>query len=176
MIKKSVWLLMIVLLSLPTICLAQKVEDVAFFVHSPQELSEWLTQNIKYELEMPDYWQPAEETLKRHKGDCDDFAILSSAILNELKIPNQVLIIKFRGIRLSHAVCAFKSGEVCAFISNGQIISTKEYLIRGAVEEAYPDWEAIVFTNADKESLKVVSRHKVEKAFEVELETALRSR
>ncbi|MCU0651413.1 MAG: hypothetical protein MUC39_00505 [Candidatus Omnitrophica bacterium] len=167
---------MVILLSLPTICLARQVEDVASFIHSPEELSEWLPQNVQYELEMPDYWQSAEETLKRHKGDCDDFAILSSAILSELKIPNQVLIIKFRGISLSHAVCAFKSGEFCAFVSNGQIISTKAYLIRGAVEEAYPDWETIVFTNANKDRLKVVSRNKVDRAVEVGLETALRSR
>jgi len=175
MLNKSAGLLITILLSIPAICFAQRVEDAALLIHSPAELSTWLSRDFKYELEIPDYWQSADETLHSGKGDCDDFAILSSAILTQLGVPNQILVIKFRDLKQAHAVCVFQEKESgnYNFISNQSIIATNKQLLREAVEAIYPDWEAIVFTNQNKEYQKVITRDKTKNAAYVHLETTL---
>lgn len=47
---------------------------------------QWVIKNIKYESDMTahnqiEYFSPAEETLKKRRGDCEDLAILLYALL-----------------------------------------------------------------------------------------------
>jgi len=173
---KSAEKLIIILLFLPATCFGYGVGNVVSGVHSPQELSNWLSTELHYQAEIPDSWQSAEETLRLGKGDCEDFAILSSAVLDGLKIPNQLLIIKFKNLKASHAICVFKENELCAFMSNEKMIPTHATLVKDAIEEIYPDWEAIIFTNTAGEYLKVLTRNQTNKTIENQLETALRNK
>jgi len=134
---------------------AQGVESIPSYVTTPAQLSQWLTADFKYETEMPDYWQPAEETIDLKKGDCEDFAILAQAALEQLNIPSQIVVINFKDLpNQAHAVCVFKTGDFYNFITNQQLIQTNASTISAAIQGQYPDWEKITFTNAKKENLR----------------------
>lgn len=134
---------------------AQGVETFPSYVTTPAQLSQWFTTDFKYETEMPDYWQPAEETIDLKKGDCEDFAILAQAALEQLNISSQIIVINFKGLpNQAHAICIFKTGDFYSFISNQQLIQTNALTISAAIQGQYPDWEQLTFTNAKKENLK----------------------
>ncbi|MBI4706950.1 MAG: hypothetical protein HY761_03370 [Candidatus Omnitrophica bacterium] len=129
-------------------------------IHSPGQLAGWLKNEFKYRAEMPDKWQSAEETFKLKKGDCEDFAIISQKILGDLGIKAQILVIKFKGIVQSHAVCIFKQDRYYNFISNQKIVYTKAVSVKEAISECYPDWERIIYTDAGKLVKKIAARTK----------------
>jgi len=155
-------LVLITLLSLFSflrVGLAQNLAAVPAYVQSPVHLSHWLKSEFSYETEMPDRWQPAEETVAARKGDCEDFAILAKAVLEEMNIAGEILIINFKGLRgQAHAVCIFKNNDYYSIISNQQLIKTRAATIEAAMDEQYPDWESITFTTENREELKFVSR------------------
>jgi len=124
-------------------CSGQNVnlEEVISFIHTPSQLSGWLIKEFNYRGEFPDYWQSAQQTLELKGGDCEDFAILSHAILTELGIENNIVLVKFRDLRQFHALCIFKDKGAYSFISNQKLIRTKATSIEQAIEKIYPDWE-----------------------------------
>lgn len=158
-LKKSLFLFIFLLT--PAFCFSQSLETASSFIHQPQELAIWLSQGFKYEGEMPDYWQTAQETLNLRKGDCEDFAILSQAVLARLGINSSILIIKFKDLKQSHAICVWKDEQsFYNIISNRKLMQTKARTIKAAVQEKYPDWQSIIFTNPKKQYIKVVRREK----------------
>ena len=62
--------------------------------HPLQKLNEDINHNIAYQADSPrsDYWQTPEETLRRGKGDCEDFAILKMNKLPPQYIGSLVLV------------------------------------------------------------------------------------
>mgnify|MGYP001605926310 CR=1 FL=1 len=153
-------ILIFCLLSLPVSCFAQSLAGVTSSVHNPAQLSKWLSNNFRYELEFPDHWQPAQETLDLKKGDCEDFAILAQNILKELGIESFIVIVNLKDFKQSHAICVFKDDKYYSFFSNQILVQTGAASIEGAVQEGYPDWASIIFTNSKKQSVKIVSRKK----------------
>jgi len=153
----KIGLILSIFLSLSAPSYAQTIAEVANFVHTPFELTNWLSHNFAYEMELPDHWQGAKETLELKKGDCEDFAILNQAVLGQLGIASEIVIVKFKGLNLSHAICIFKNGEFYSYFSNKELVQTKARSIKEAIEKEYPDWEKLIFTNAKKENLKIVS-------------------
>jgi hypothetical protein len=124
--------------------------DIASRVKTPEALAGWLSSNVRYEFAMGDGWQAPEEIIKLKKGDCDDFAVLAQAILKEIGIKSDVVILKFRGISIAHAVCVWKdaAGNI-SFISNQKLYHTAESDIRQAILKYYPDLETIIYTDKD---------------------------
>jgi len=52
----------------------------------------WVAQHIEYVRETGDRWQSPVETLRRGKGDCEDFVILCMAIIEEYNHGHSVLM------------------------------------------------------------------------------------
>ncbi|MBI4706628.1 MAG: transglutaminase family protein [Candidatus Omnitrophica bacterium] len=138
---------------------SQTIQSVANQLKSAQDLSLWFNKEFRYETEMPDRWQSAEETLRLKKGDCEDFAILSKELLGRKGIKGDIVVIKFQGVNQSHAIFIFKEGKYFSFISNKQLIQTNSPTLAGAIQEQFPDWEKITFATAKKEAVKVVLRN-----------------
>ncbi|MDI6759020.1 MAG: transglutaminase-like domain-containing protein [Candidatus Omnitrophota bacterium] len=159
-VMKKLFLSILCLLSLPSLCLSQNIEGVTSFIHNPAQLSKWLSKEFRYELEFPDYWQPAQETLNSKKGDCEDFAILTQEILKGLGIKSDIIIVVLKDLKQSHALCMFKDGESYSYFSNQNLIQTNAGTIKEAIQEEHPDWDSIVFTNAKKQYVKIIRREK----------------
>jgi predicted transglutaminase-like cysteine proteinase len=115
-------------------------------VNDPLSLAAWLANEFRYEMEFPNRWQAPSDTIKKKKGDCEDFAALASSCLNRLGIENKIALLKFDGLNLSHAICIWKdSGGNYSFISNRKLKHTGETDINRAVKKYYPDCVKITF-------------------------------
>lgn len=119
-------------------------------IRTPEALACWLSNNFRYELKLTDAWQTPEETMKLKKGDCDDFALLAQAALKGLGIKSDVVIIKFRGLNVLHAVCIWKDkAGLYNFISNCELVRTGKADISQAIAKFYPDVERIIYTDSN---------------------------
>jgi len=54
----------------------------------------WVVLNIAYEADTYDEWQTPDETIERGAGDCEDSAILLSAMCREIGISTSLFIIR----------------------------------------------------------------------------------
>lgn len=119
---------------------------------------QWFTNEFTYAWEGPDRWQTVDETIDSKMGDCEDFAILSQALLKERGVGSELIIVKFEGMNISHVVCVWKEKEHYSFMSNRKLIRTSSNSIEDAVEEIYPDWGKIIFTNAKKQFKRIIRK------------------
>jgi hypothetical protein len=157
--RREIMLCLLIVLAFPVICVSQEALDVPSSIQSPRALSNWLTNEFTYELECPDRWKSPEETISSKAGDCGDFAILSTAILSRMGLSSDIIIVKFRGLDTSHAICVFKTRKgYYNFISNRDLVRTGKKTLEGAVSYFYPDWEEIVFTDRRSHPLKTIRR------------------
>ena len=123
---------------------AQPLRGVPDSVRTPQELSEWFGREFTYRFELTDRWQDPQETIDSKEGDCEDFAFLVSALLEDWGIDHQVLIIEFRGLAIKHAICAWREEDgTYSFISNRKLYRSGRKVLAEAVERYYPDLERI---------------------------------
>jgi len=110
-------------------------EDTIKELDTPLKVQAWLWANIKYTSDKnpADYWQPAERTFERRRGDCEDFAIFANECLRD----------KYDG----YFLCMYdkKSGHASYVIKKDDkkkvSVGTFGYMIHdGEWEEIIPDW------------------------------------
>jgi hypothetical protein len=145
-------------LSIASTSSAENIDAVMRSVHSPQELVRWLSENIKYELTIPDRRQSAEDMLASGAGDCEGFAALSKEVFDRLGIPSDIVLIEFDSLSIKHAVCVFKDGERYNVISNRDLIRTNATSAENAVSFCYPDWRTIIYATPKMEHIMTVNR------------------
>ncbi len=134
-------------------------ENIPEFIRTPEDLTRWLASEFQYRLELPDKWQSPEETINLRKGDCEDFAILVSEVLSRQGISSDILILKFKGLKASHAICIWQEKDgTYSFTTNRKLCRTGALEVTSAVEKFYPDWEKIIYTDRTKKHLRVVKR------------------
>ena len=146
-------------LQFPCFAQSQHVEQAPSSMRTPQDIARWFSRSFSYEMEWPDNWQSSDETACRKKGDCEDFAILSRELLARLGIQSDIIIIKFKDLKIAHAICIWKYGEYYSFMSTRKLYETNATSIEEAVEKYYPDWQKIIFTDANKDYKKVITRN-----------------
>jgi len=135
-------------------------KNIPSSIQTPQALAEWLSSEFSYRMELVDQWQKPQETIDSKAGDCEDFAILASACLTRLGIANNVIILKFRDLDISHAVCLWKDKDGSYnFISNGKLQRTGKRHIESAIGKFYPDCEKIIFQEPGKYCKKAMARN-----------------
>lgn len=123
-------------------------EGVFSRIHSPEELVEWLREDFQFVMKIPDHPQSPVETAHLKTGDCDDFAKLASTVLGRMGIPNEVLLLRFEGLKnILHAICIWKNKDgTYSFMSNQKLHHTGKHNIEEAVKKFYPDCEKITRT------------------------------
>ena len=114
-------------------------------IHTPEDLSQWLSSNFRYVMEIPDHWQNAGETLNLRTGDCEDFAVLSKALLDRIGIASEIVIVEFRGLQVTHAMCAWQDAHCVNLMSNGRLRKVEAGSIKNAIKKIYPDCKSIRF-------------------------------
>ena len=134
-------------------------EGIPSDIHTPKDLVKWLSSEFQYRLEMPDKWQAPEETIYLKRGDCEDFAILTSEFLAGKGISSHIVVINFKGLSARHAICIWKEENgTYSFTTNRKLRRTGSYSLPSAVEKFYPDWKMITFTDRNKKHLRVIKR------------------
>ncbi|MFC1643702.1 transglutaminase-like domain-containing protein [Candidatus Omnitrophota bacterium] len=147
--------------SLQGVSFAQDLAGVPASVKTPQALADWFSSEFRYRFEMTDKWQDSQETIDSKEGDCEDFAVLASKVLYDLGISNDILVVKFKDLKIAHAICAWKdeSGKY-SFISNRKLVRTGKSEIDDAIEKYYPDYEGIIFTDEKRRYIGMIGRGK----------------
>lgn len=129
---------------------AQALDERAASMRSPDDLVRWMSKELSYTMVLPDMVHTPEETLAAHTGDCDDLAILASTMLRRMGIENTVLILKFRGLSVRHAICIWKDANGSySFISGRELTRTGKDTVEKAVMKYYPDCESMTALDAD---------------------------
>jgi len=85
-------------------------ELIKYCKESPEKISEWISNNIKYKDDMvvwdkEDYYQSPSETLNLKTGDCEDYAILAYACLKKLGYKPRLLVMTT--VTEAHCICIF---------------------------------------------------------------------
>lgn len=127
------------LLLFPTPCYSESVNSLSIYISTPEELAVWLSRNLTYEFtfggKRP---QTLQEFLDSKSGNCEDFANLASELLTRNGINNEVIVLRFRGIRIHHALCIWKGKDgTYGFISNEKLYKTNETSLEGAVAKNF---------------------------------------
>jgi len=151
-IEKAILMAIIMVFSLSLACFAQDL-SVPSHVNSPQALAKWFSSDFRYVMTLTSKdskMQTPQETIKLKTGQCGDFAILASEALSGLGIANKVIIIKYRDLKIMHAICIWKSENgAYSFISNQELCSSGVKTLEGAVKKFYPDCEKIFTQRPD---------------------------
>jgi hypothetical protein len=128
-------------------------------IKTTAHLSEWLSSEFRSQWRIFDEGQTPSEMIESKEGDCEDFAVLASAVLDNLGIQNDILVIKFEGLRVKHAICAWKETDGSySFISNRDLFRTGKPTLREAVEWFYSDWERIGFVEKRGRYGRIIGR------------------
>ena len=147
---------------LAALCIESRAENTIPFteeIQSPRDLAKWLGSNFKYVFRLNDKWQTPSETINLRAGDCEDFATLASSVLRGMGIKSDIVIIKFRGLDLQHAVCIWReeNGKY-SYFSNRKLVLTNRSTLQEAIQSYYPDLESLTFTDQKGTTLKVAKR------------------
>lgn len=124
---------------------SQGMERAMSGIQSPEDIARFFSQEFTYTMTLPDRAHSPEETIAAMSGDCEDFAILASAMLTRMGIENQVFVIKFSDLKIAHAVCIWKDRNgYYSFISNQELHRTGQSTVESAIRKFYPDCQALV--------------------------------
>ncbi len=94
-------------------------------ITTPSQYQVWLCENIRYSTDAyGDEWSRPESMLERKSGDCEDFAFLTSAVLNRLGFDAKVIAYKMEDKDEWHAICAFLDGGRYYYFDNDRLKRT----------------------------------------------------
>ena len=98
-----------------------------------KQISKFIQYNIKYEKDIEDYWQSANETLERMAGDCDDKALYAYFSFREKKFDDRciglALVLTNKGDLSSlHLAATVVIDEEQFVLSGGNVVSINEYI------------------------------------------------
>ena len=140
---KTIKLLIAFCLIFQSVAFSEDIEGLAFSLKTPEKLVAWMSDNLSFRWTFPDNPKTSGETFAQRAGDCDDFAKFASRILNRMGIPSNVLIIRFRGLNMGHAICAWKREDgYYSFISNQELTDTRCATRKELLLKFYPDANA----------------------------------
>jgi hypothetical protein len=120
------------------------VDDAVAAVRSPDDIADFFSREFAYTMTLPDRAHSPDETIEARTGDCEDFAVLASVMLARMGVANRAVVIKFRGLRVAHAICIWKAPNgLYNFISNRELVRTGKDTVEGAIMKHYPDCESV---------------------------------
>ncbi len=159
MLKKICTVLLVIGCLFPAAAFAQESDHIPASIKTSQELVDWLSEECSFEFGLNDRWQSSSETIRSGKGDCEDFATVVSEFMTGRGIDNDVLIIKFKGMNISHAVCVWRTEKgTYNFTSNSKLFRTGARDMLDAIGKYYPDWIMLTFTGRSGAPGKVIAR------------------
>jgi predicted transglutaminase-like cysteine proteinase len=92
-------------------------------IASLEDYARWLKNNMLFQSqEQDDLWPKPEDILKRKSGDCEDYAILTSSVVQVLGYEPQIMAFIRPGG--AHAVCAFKVDGYYVWLDNDEVKMT----------------------------------------------------
>ena len=137
----------------------EEIKDIPSSIATVDDLANWLSSEFEYQWKFSNGRQSPAQTILSRQGNCEDFAVLASAFLSHIGVQNNIAIVSFNGISVSHAISIWQDkGESYSFISNRSLHRTGKKTIEEAVGKYYPDWEKIVIAETRQNHIRVIRR------------------
>ncbi|MFC1955073.1 transglutaminase-like domain-containing protein [Chloroflexota bacterium] len=113
----------------PTIEVSAEFQEILSSLNSPQKLSQWMMDNIKYESHYElwketgvQYIDPPDETFENRVGSCGEFAVFACYVLKYHGLEAEILGITVESDpSKGHAVCVYQSSGSLYTINVGRI-------------------------------------------------------
>lgn len=129
----------------------EKINNLRYArMESPSAISQWLKANIKYKSDWSshhekEYWQTPKETIVLKTGDCEDYAFLAQALLNEISISSTVISIQFMkdGKKNGHVICVFPKERPKGYFTGYQFHTSNREIDAEYIAKLYPTWISI---------------------------------
>ena len=91
---------------------------------SLEDYSQWLENNIHYQSDgKVDTWAKPEQTLLKGSGDCEDYTLLNTSVMQVLGYQPHFLALVRNG-RRAHAICTFKYNGYFLWFDNAKLKKT----------------------------------------------------
>ena len=144
------------------------------YIKTPQDIDNWLIAEgfvYKSDKTEEDEWKTPEQTVKDKAGDCEDYAVLTAYILEDLGYKN-VMIITIYGKDLAHGICWFQeSTNRWSFFSVGADLkgnskfywASKTINVFTILYNYFPEWSHINVCDNEGYSVKTFHRKDVER-------------
>jgi len=121
------------------------LESVARTCTTPEQLALFLHENLVFQEDrslfgQTDYWQAPEEVLLRGKGDCEDYALLASDLLN--RQGREAFIFSLYGEKgYAHTVCVFVENGRYSVLNQDRLVRCKAASLEALADQLYSGWK-----------------------------------
>lgn len=120
------------------------VPGIARLYSTPELLAEFLRGQMTFREDSElfgrrDYWQSPEEFLRRGEGDCEDYALLTQAVL-ERQGKKAVVFSIYGPQQYAHTVCLFQEGGYYHIFNQDRVIRCKAASLEEAASYINPRW------------------------------------
>lgn len=110
---------------------------------TPEALASFLKREVTFRGDPEifgrrDYWQAPEEFLARRQGDCEDYALLTEAVLRHQGV--EAFVFSLYGPGYAHTVCLFREGDRYHIFNQDNVIRCKAASIEEAAFFLCPRW------------------------------------
>lgn len=113
-------------------------------IKTPKELSKFLKKNFDFVFDedlfsTTDYWQSPEEFWENKKGDCEDYAVFSKAVLENLGFKATIISL-YGPDGYAHTVTVFEDEIGFNVMNEDRLYRYGASSIEEAVSKIFPDW------------------------------------
>lgn len=114
------------------------------WIKTPKELSKFMKKNFKFVFDEKlfgsiDYWQSPEEFWTNRKGDCEDYALFSKAILEKLGYKASVVSL-YGADGYAHTVTVFEDHGTFNVMNEDRLYRFQSSNLEEAITRIFPDW------------------------------------
>jgi len=122
-------------------------------INTPDKYAMWLAKNIKYKADAAgDIWSSPKETLDRLYGDCEDYALLSAAVLRVLGYESKIMVLGTSG--QDHAICVFEKDGHYLWFDNNELKRTDIFTMRKFGEHIFKKYACSRISEINVETKK----------------------
>lgn len=93
-------------------------------IKSLEDYAQWLEDNLRYQNDgKADNWASPQQTLRKKAGDCEDYALLNTSVMQVLGYqPHFLALVRTKG--RTHAICTFKHQGRFLWFDNAKLQKT----------------------------------------------------
>jgi len=104
-------------------------------ITSLEDYSKWLEDNLRYQNDgKKDVWADPQQTLRKKIGDCEDYALLNTSVMQVLGYkPHFLALVKAQG--RAHAICTFQHQGRFLWFDNAKLQKTSFTSLKDLAQE-----------------------------------------
>ncbi|MBU3759729.1 MAG: transglutaminase domain-containing protein [Candidatus Omnitrophica bacterium] len=133
------------------------LQNLSSELTTPEKIARYLWRHFAYEKDQTqfgaeEYWQSAEEFLANRRGDCEDFALLASALLQQAG--RTAFTVNIYGSGYAHTICVYIEDGKYSAIDGSDLKKFQADNLEGLLSAIHSDWSRAAITALSEETRK----------------------